>query len=51
MESFQRGHAEGTEKVATNRIKLGMDFPLIQTLTNLSIERIEELARNLTLKN
>ena len=46
---FQRGQAkgrtEGTEKVATNMIRLGMDFLVIQTLTNLSIERIEELAK------
>ena len=55
MEGFQRGQAEGrtesTEKVAINMIRLGMDFSVIQTLTNLSIERIEELARKLTLKN
>ncbi len=41
------GFTKGTEDVARNMIKLGLDFSVIQSVTHLSIERIKELAANI----
>ena len=39
----EEGRTEEKESIATNMIKLGLDFSVIQSTTNLPIERIKEL--------
>ena len=67
MEGFQRGQAEGRaegwakgqakgraeekEAVALKMLRKGSSFEEVHEMTELPFKRIEELARNLTLKN
>lgn len=50
QQGLLRGRAEGitkgTEEVAINLFKLGMDLAFIQSATHLSIERIKQLVKD-----
>ena len=47
-EGYEDGHIEGIESVARNMLRSGMNVDKIKELTQLSSERIQELARSLT---
>lgn len=47
-ESFDKGKIEGIEKTALNMIKEGFDNQLISKITGLSIDKIEELKKNIS---
>ncbi|SHG46672.1 conserved hypothetical protein (putative transposase or invertase) [Thermosyntropha lipolytica DSM 11003] len=46
-EGREEGRKEGREETALNALREGLDVKLISRLTGLSVERIEELKKNL----
>ena len=47
LESEQKGRSEGIESVAINMIRAGLPFDQVQKFTQLTFDKISELAKKL----
>ncbi len=47
---YRQGVTEGIEKTAENLLKNGLDISFVQRMTNLPLNRLEEIVRSLSKK-